>query len=177
MICDLRDFTGISDNWPRDDVIDLLNGYFDAMSEPIERRGGEIPKFISGGLLAIFPLSQPSACANLLHAVTEARQAMIALNQKNGETGRAPLNYGIGVHVRDVMYGNIGSRTRLDFTVIGPAVNMASRLETLTKQLGRTVLLSRAFADFVASEFDLERVGEYPVRGFNDPIELFAYHG
>jgi class 3 adenylate cyclase len=88
--------------------------------------------------------------------VAEARQAMVALNEKNGETGRAPLNYGIGVHVGDVMYGNIGSRTRLDFTVIGPAVNMASRLETLTKQLGRTVLLSRAFADFVESDFDLE---------------------
>ncbi|MFY9900118.1 MAG: adenylate/guanylate cyclase domain-containing protein, partial [Xanthobacteraceae bacterium] len=129
------------------------------------------------GLLAIFPLDRPSACANLLHAVTEARQAMVALNQRNGETGRVPLNYGIGVHVGDVMYGNIGSRTRLDFTVIGPAVNMASRLETLTKQLDRPVLLSRAFADFVESDFDLERVGEYPVRGFNDPIELFAYRG
>jgi adenylate cyclase len=102
---------------------------------------------------------------------------MVALNEKNSETGRAPLNYGIGVHVGDVMYGNIGSRSRLDFTVIGPAVNMASRLETLTKQLGRTVLLSRAFADLVESDFDLERVGEHPVRGFNDPIELFAYHG
>ena len=177
MICDLRDFTRISDNWPRDDVIDLLNGYFDAMSEPIERHGGEILKFIGDGLLAIFPLSEPSACANLLHAVTEAREAMVAINEKNGETGRAPLNYGIGIHVGDVMYGNIGSRTRLDFTVIGPAVNMASRLESLTKQLGKTVLLSRAFADFVASDFDLERIGEHPVRGFNEPIELFAYHG
>jgi adenylate cyclase len=177
MICDLRDFTRISDNWPRDDVIDLLNGYFDAMSEPIARHGGEILKFIGDGLLAIFPLSEPKACANLLHAVGEARQAMAALNEKNNETGRAPLNYGIGVHVGDVMYGNIGSRSRLDFTVIGPAVNMASRLEALTKQLGRTVLLSRAFADFVKGDFDLERVGEYPVRGFNDPIELFAYHG
>jgi adenylate cyclase len=177
MICDLRDFTRISDNWPRDDVIDLLNGYFDAMSEPIARHGGEILKFIGDGLLAIFPLSQPQACANLLHAVTEARQAMVALNEKNAETGRAPLNYGIGVHVGDVMYGNIGSRSRLDFTVIGPAVNMASRLEALTKQLGRPVLLSRAFADFVERDFDLEHVGEHPVRGFNDPIELFAYHG
>jgi adenylate cyclase len=177
MICDLRDFTRISDNWPRDDVIDLLNGYFDAMSEPIERHGGEILKFIGDGLLAIFPLSEPSACANLLRAVSEARQAMTALNEKNAETGRAPLNYGIGVHVGDVMYGNIGSQTRLDFTVIGPAVNMASRLEALTKQLGKPVLLSRAFADLVESDFALERVGEYPVRGFNDPIELFAYNG
>jgi adenylate cyclase len=177
MICDLRDFTAISDNWPRDDVIDLLNGYFDAMSEPIARHGGEILKFIGDGLLAIFPLSEPRACANLLHAVTEARQAMTALNEKNGETGRAPLNYGIGVHVGDVMYGNIGSRARLDFTVIGPAVNMASRLEALTKQLGKPVLLSRAFADSVEGDFALEPVGEYPVRGFSDPIELFAYNG
>jgi len=177
MICDLRDFTKISDNWPRDDVIELLNGYFDAMSEPIARHGGEILKFIGDGLLAIFPLSEPKACANLLHAVTEARQAMAALNEENGKTGRAPLNYGIGVHVGDVMYGNIGSRSRLDFTVIGPAVNMASRLEALTKQLGKPVLLSRAFAEIVEGEFELERVGEYPVRGFNDPIELFAYHG
>jgi adenylate cyclase len=177
MICDLRDFTRISDNWPRDDVIDLLNGYFDAISEPVARHGGEILKFMGDGLLAIFPLSEPRACANLLHAVTEARQAMVALNDKNGETGRAPLNYGVGVHVGDVMYGNIGSRTRLDFTVIGPAVNMASRLETLTKQLGRSVLLSRAFADLVENDFDLERVGEHPVRGFSEPIELFAYHG
>ena len=177
MICDLRDFTHISDSWPRDDVIDLLNGYFDAMSEPIARHGGEILKFMGDGLLAIFPLSEPNACANLLHAVSDARRAMIALNQKNGETGRAPLNFGIGVHVGDVMYGNIGSSARLDFTVIGPAVNMAARLEALTKQLGKNVLLSHAFADLVKGDFELEPLGEFPVRGFNEPVELFAYQG
>jgi adenylate cyclase len=147
------------------------------MSEPIARHGGEILKFIGDGLLAIFPLSEPNACANLLHAVTEARRAMVVLNERNNGTGRAPLNYGIGVHVGDVMYGNIGSSTRLDFTVIGPAVNMASRLEALTKQLGKTVLLSRDFADLVDRQFDLERLGEHGVRGFSEPIELFAYHG
>ncbi|RTE90162.1 adenylate/guanylate cyclase domain-containing protein [Bradyrhizobium sp. LVM 105] len=177
MICDLRDFTKISDNWPRDDVIDLLNDYFDAMSEPIARHCGEILKFIGDGLLAIFPLQDPNACANLLHAVTEARLAMAALNERNNATGRAPLNYGIGVHVGDVMYGNIGSASRLDFTVIGPAVNMASRLEALTKQLGRKVLLSRDFAELVQPKFELEHVGKHEVRGFSDPIELFAYHG
>jgi adenylate cyclase len=175
MICDLRDFTKISDSWPRDDVIDLLNGYFDAMSEPIERHGSEILKFIGDGLLAIFPLSEPKACANLLNAVSEARRAMAALNEERGDSGRAPLNFGIGVHVGDVMYGNIGSRSRLDFTVIGPAVNMASRLETLTKQLHKPVLLSGEFAEFVKGEFELENVGKHAVRGFADPIELFAY--
>lgn len=177
MICDLRDFTKISDNWPRDDVIDLLNDYFDAMSEPIARHGGEILKFIGDGLLAIFPLQAPNACANLLHAVTEARQAMAALNERNSASSRAPLNYGIGVHVGDVMYGNIGSASRLDFTVIGPAVNMASRLEALTKQLGRTVLLSRDFAELVERKFELEHVGKHDVRGFSEPIELFAFQG
>lgn len=175
MICDLRDFTKISDNWPRDDVIDLLNDYFDAMSDPIARHGGEILKFIGDGLLAIFPLDRPNACANLLRAVTEARQAMAALNDRNKATSRAPLNYGIGVHVGDVMYGNIGSTSRLDFTVIGPAVNMASRLETLTKQIGKPVLLSRDFAELVTPEFELERVGQHAVRGFSEPIELFAF--
>lgn len=175
MICDLRDFTKISDNWPRDDVIDLLNDYFDAMSDPIAGHGGEILKFIGDGLLAIFPLDRPDACANLLRAVAEARQAMTALNQRNNGTGRAPLNYGIGVHVGDVMYGNIGSTTRLDFTVIGPAVNMASRLEALTKQIGKPVLLSRDFAELVMPEFELERIGQHAVRGFSEPIELFAF--
>ncbi len=177
MICDLRDFTRISDSWPRDDVIDLLNDYFDALSEPIARHGGEILKFMGDGLLAIFPLSEPAACANLLRAVAEAHEALSALSERNSLTGAAPLNYGVGVHLGDVMYGNIGSLTRLDFTVIGPAVNMASRIETLTKQVGRKVLLSRAFADVVKDDFALEPVGEFPVRGFSEPIELFAYDG
>src|SRR5271170_2872276 len=132
------------------------------MSEPVARHGGEILKFIGDGLLAIFPLSQPSACANLLHAVTEARQAMVALNKKNSETGRAPLNYGIGVHVGDVMYGNIGSHTRLDFTVIGPAENGAAvpRVRRLRRRRFRSRMRRRISG-----------------ARLHDPIELFAYHG
>jgi len=145
LICDLRNFTHISDLWPRDDVIELLNGYFDAMCDPIEEFGGEILKFMGDGLLAIFPLSNPDACGNLLKAIARAQRSLIALNEINRQKGHDPLGYGIGVHVGDVMYGNIGSKTRLDFTVIGPAVNIASRLETLTKETGRNVLFSEEF--------------------------------
>ena len=174
MICDLRDFTAISDSSPRDDVIDLLNGYFDALAEPIARHGGEILKFMGDGLLAIFKLSDPNAASNLLSTITEAQTALEKLNQSNLTRGRAELRHGIGVHLGDVMYGNIGSKGRLDFTVIGPAVNVASRLETLTKDLKRPVLLSRAFADFAGCDDQLESLGSFPLRGLKEPIEVFA---
>ncbi|KRD63731.1 adenylate/guanylate cyclase domain-containing protein [Ensifer sp. Root278] len=177
LICDLRDFTKLSDLWPRDDVIDLLNGYFDAMSEPIERHGGEILKFMGDGLLAIFPLSNANAAENLLLAIREAEAAIALLNKDNVQKGREPLGYGIGVHVGDVMYGNIGSRRRLDFTVIGPAVNIASRLESLTKETKRPVLLSRAFVELAGCASSMEHLGSYPVRGIGEPIEVFAFSG
>lgn len=175
LVCDLRDFTAISDAWPRDDVIDLLNGYFDAMCEPIEKRGGEILKFMGDGLLAIFPLSDPAACRNLLTAIGEAQEAMRELNLKNDAEGHQHLGYGIGVHVGDVMYGNIGSRRRLDFTVIGPAVNIASRIESLTKVVKRPVLFSKAFADMADCAHGMENLGFYPLKGLGEPIEVLAF--
>ena len=175
MICDLRDFTAISDLWPRDDVIHLLNDYFDAMSDPIERHGGEILKFMGDGLLAIFPLTKETACLDLLQAIREGQAAMARLNQHHARVGREPLRYGVGVHVGDVMYGNIGSRTRLDFTVIGPAVNVASRLESLTKEVKRPVLLSRAFVEMASCAKDMESLGTFPLRGLGEPVDVFAF--
>ncbi|MET0746877.1 MAG: adenylate/guanylate cyclase domain-containing protein [Rhizobium sp.] len=175
MICDLRDFTKLSDIWPRDDVIELLNGYFDAMSEPIEKFGGEILKFMGDGLLAIFPLADPDACLNLMRAIGEAQAAMVELNVRNVASGHEALGYGIGVHVGDVMYGNIGSKRRLDFTVIGPAVNVASRLESLTKEIRHPVLLSRAFVEMAGCAGVLENLGSYPLRGLGEPIDVFAF--
>lgn len=174
LICDLRDFTTLSDLWPRDDVIELLNGYFDAMSTPIERNGGEILKFMGDGLLAVFSLTNPNACQNLLQAIREAQTAMEALNSEHEHHGRSPLRYGMGVHVGDVMYGNIGSRNRLDFTVIGPAVNIASRLEDLTKETKRSVLFSRAFVEMGGYLDKMERLGTFPIRGVGAPVEVFA---
>lgn len=174
MICDLRDFTTLSSLWPRDYVIDLLNAYFDALSGPIEAHGGEILKFMGDGLLAVFPLSVPTACTDLLAAIREGRAAMAALNAESAAQGRPELGYGVGVHLGDVMYGNIGSKTRLDFTVIGPAVNVASRLESLTKTIGQPVLLSRAFVDCAGCADQVTALGAHQLKGLEEAVEVSA---
>ena len=175
LVCDLRGFTAISELWPRDDVIALLNDYFDTMSDPVERHGGEILKFIGDGMLAIFPLAEPDACAELLAAVSEARQGMASLNAERVARGMDPLGYGIGVHAGDVMYGNIGSRKRLDFTVIGPAVNVAARLETLTKEVRRDALFSSTFVEMLKDPAGLEHVGSHPLHGVGAPVDVYAF--
>jgi adenylate cyclase len=172
--CDLRGFTRFSDREPRETVIDTLNDWFDCMAEPIAEAGGEILKFMGDGLLAIFPLSKPTACGDLLRAIGEAQTALAQLNDQRLAAGRDALNYGIGVHVGEVMYGNIGSRNRLDFTVIGPAVNIASRLESLTKEVKRPVLFSQAFVEMACCKSNLEYVGSYPLRGLGEPVTVFA---
>ncbi len=171
VVVDLRGFTAISDLWPRDDVIALLNDYFDALSEPIERHGGEILKFMGDGLLAIFPDDAQAA----IGAVADIRVAMAALNARRVADGRDPLGYGVGVNYGDVMYGNIGSRTRLDFTVIGPAVNVASRLEALTKEVGVPALFSGAFVERTQCGAALRRLGTYPLRGVGQPLDVYTF--
>jgi len=129
-------------------------------------------------VLAIFAgEDREAACRAALAAASRLRKEAAKLTRTRSEAGLPTTQVYLALHIGDVFYGNVGSKDRLDFTVIGPAVNMASRLESLTKQLGKPVLLSRAFADLVGGDFDLERVGEHSVRGFSDPIELFAYHG
>ena len=175
MICDMRDFTTISDHWPRDEVIERLNAYFDALSGPIEHHGGEILKFMGDALLAIFPLSDPDACAKLLKAIAEARERLGELDEACRARGQPPLQYGIGAHVGDVMYGNIGSSHRLDFTVIGPAVNLTARLERLTKELGHPVLLSGAFVEIAGCRDRVTWLGSHPLRGLGEPVDVYAY--
>jgi adenylate cyclase len=173
--CDLRGFTWISEHWPRDDVIGWLNEYFDVMAAPVERHGGEILKFVGDGMLAIFRLEEPEACWHALGAAVEARKGMAELNARRRERGTFELGFGVALHVGDVMYGNIGTSSRLDFTVIGPAVNVASRLQTLTKELRRQVLLSAPFAYLCgcSAEF-LAPLGQFPLRGVEAPMEVFG---
>ncbi|TRL33783.1 adenylate/guanylate cyclase domain-containing protein [Rhizobium straminoryzae] len=174
MIFDVRNFTEISDLWPRDDVIGMLNQCFDALSEPIERHGGEILKFMGDGLLAVFPLEGEDVCQHAFDALAEVQVAMDRLNQSREAANQPALRYGIGVHCGDVMYGNIGSSSRLDFTVIGPTVNIASRLETLTKTVHRPVLMSEAFIRAGQLETQVEHVGSFPLRGLSQSVDVFA---
>jgi adenylate cyclase len=174
-VCDLRGFTAISESWPRDDVIAMLNEYFDTMAEPVERHDGQILKFIGDAMLAMFPIEEEDACGNAIRAAIEARRGMRALNRARVERGQQALGFGVGLHIGDVMYGNIGSKSRLDFTVIGPAVNVATRLEGLSKELRREVLISGAFVRACpCGGLGLEPLGAFPLRGVGEPLEVFA---
>jgi adenylate cyclase len=176
MMTDLRGFTALSDRLPGDEVITLLDDYFDAFATPIEERKGEILKFIGDGMLAIFPatddddFSQSSVRA--LEAATEGLKRLDAVNRARHASGRDELRTGIGLHLGEVIYGNVGSAERLDFTVIGPAVNLASRLEDLTKRLSRPMLFSSAFARVCPRP--LVSFGLHPVRGLLEPEEVFG---
>ncbi|MFQ5971301.1 MAG: adenylate/guanylate cyclase domain-containing protein [Alphaproteobacteria bacterium] len=145
-LCDLRGFTELSESLARDHLIELLNQYFGAMTDAVEGDGGEVLKFIGDAMLAIFPIDASAdaedACSRALSAAIRAKAAMVEINRARSEAGQPVIGYGIALHLGDVEYGNIGGESRLDFTVIGPAVNFAARIEGLCGQLGRTLLLS-----------------------------------
>jgi adenylate cyclase len=172
---DLRGFTTLSENLPRDRMIALLNAHFERLAAPIKAFGGEVLKFMGDGLLAIFPTEAggaAQACDRALKAARGARAGMAALNGERRAIGERPLAFGLALHLGDVMYGNIGAPDRLDFTVIGPAVNLASRLEALCKELDSPVLISAAFAD--ACREDLALVGSYRLAGIAQPANIFT---
>jgi adenylate cyclase len=170
IMVDLRGFTSFCEQSPRDDLIAMHNDYFDAVSEPIERHGGEILKLMGDGLLAVFPHDAPAAS----RAVFDICKAMASLNAVRKKQSAMALQFGIGVAYGDVVYGNIGSRSRLDFTVIGPAVNIAARLEELTKVVGRNVLFSGAFVAKAGPCAALECFGEFDLRGVRRPVEVYG---
>jgi adenylate cyclase len=176
MMTDLRGFTALSDRLPGDEVIELLDDYFDAVATPIEERRGEVLKFIGDGMLAIFPAEDDDdfslSSVHALEAATEGLARLDVVNQARRAAGRSELKIGIGLHLGEVIYGNVGSSSRLDFTVIGPAVNLASRIEDLTKRLRRPMLFSSAFARTCPRP--LVSLGFQPVRGLSEPEEVFG---
>lgn len=171
LFCDLNGFSELSAQAELSEILAELNHFFDCVTAPIEAHGGEVLKFIGDGLLAIFPTAEPNACRQLLRAVAEM-EARVAAH--SAAPGHRPLGYGIGIHVGEVMYGNIGAGHRLDFTVIGPAVNVAARLEQLAKGRGDKVLMSAAFVEAAGCQTRARSLGQHALKGFAAPIEVFA---
>lgn len=174
-ISDLRAFTRLSDRVPIRQVVAILNDYFDVIARAVEDHGGEILKFIGDGILAIFNAGPTSRddCRNALAAAQAALARLHSDNAERSAEGLPEILTGIGLHLGDLVYGNIGSRDRLDFTVIGPAVNEAGRVETLCKVLGRPLLVSASFAETVGVE-GLQSLGFHVLRGVSTPREIFA---
>ncbi len=174
-ISDLRDFTGLSEGLPADQVILALNDCCTRLVGAIQPLGGEVLKFIGDGLLAIFPLGERGAeraAAAALAAVRAARAGMAGLDAERIAGGLPPLPFGVALHQGPVMYGNIGAPDRLDFTAIGPAVNRASRIEALCRPLACPVLISREVADRCGVA--LASLGHHALRGSAETIELFT---
>jgi adenylate cyclase len=172
-LSDMRGFTKLADRLPPQALVDLLNRYFDCQVPPILEHGGEVLKFMGDGLLAIFPIGEATApvCAQALAAALAARENVAAMQGNNEEKG---VRFGLALHVGDVLYGNIGSGNRLDFTTIGPAVNLAARLEHLAGQLGRTTVASREFASHCGNAF--APIGSFAVAGFAEKQTAFGLH-
>jgi adenylate cyclase len=174
---DLRGFTELAGRVEPVRVIRFLNDLFDSQVTAIDRRGGEVLKFIGDGLLAIFPIDEtdrPAArqCDAALDATADALGALKNLNDANVPRGDPALRFGLALHVGDVAYGNIGGKARLDFTCIGPAVNLASRLEGLTSRLGRPVVASEAFAGLTTRP--MKDVGSFELKGVAGAQRVFA---
>jgi len=175
LFADLRGFTALSESNPPSEVISALDAWFDRIAGAVHAFGGEVLKFMGDGLLAIFPVAggtSRSACQAALSAVAAAQAGMAHLDEARRRQGLPPLPFGVALHVGEILWGNIGAADRLDFTAIGPAVNLVSRLEGLCRPLNRTVLVSGAFAAETATP--LIPLGTHELRGIASPCAVFA---
>jgi adenylate cyclase len=176
-LSDLRGFTALSDRLPPESVVEILNLYFDCQVPAILKHGGEVLKFMGDGLLAVFPIAEDDAdrsmvCGHALEAAREASAAVEALRWSDAAGAEERFRFGLALHVGKVLYGNIGGGNRLDFTCIGPAVNLAARLEKIAGRLHRTVVASTAFAD--ATDADWTDLGEFPIAGFAKAEQVYG---
>jgi adenylate cyclase len=167
-LSDLRGFTALSDRLPAEIVVDILNHYFDCQVHAIREHGGEVLKYMGDGLLAVFPITEGDSdavhvCARVLDAARQSRTSVDALHYPIADAIER-FRFGVALHVGKILYGNIGGGNRLDFTCIGPAVNLAARLEKIASRLHRTVVASERFAGVCAEGWT--DLGEFPIAGF-----------
>lgn len=173
---DLQSFTKLSEALDGSDLIDLLNDYFGSVVPIIEARGGNVLKFMGDGILAIFAKDKiPAAELTAIRTICDISKEVDVINTRRQADGLAHTGFSIAVHSGDVLYGNIGSSSRLDFTVIGPAVNTAARLMGMCSLVDQTVIVAANVArPIIALRDDLVSLGQYRLRGVADRQELFT---
>ncbi len=170
--CDVRGFTQLSSTLPRQQLLDLLNDTFEEIVHGLHAHGGEVLKFMGDGLLAVFTGDdEGAACRSASDAVTTVQRRLAELTNRRSSHGLTTASVGIGLHFGDVTYGNIGAPARLDFTVIGSAVNLAARVESLCGRLGVSALGTKAFASRANAGWTTQ--GEHSVKGVDEPVVVY----
>lgn len=174
--CDLQGFTKLSDTMPRDQLLGLMHDYFEAMVDTVDEHDGQVLKFMGDGMLAIFNTGDDGrSCRAALAAADRVIERLSEVTARRQAGGLPATRVYIGLHLGDVMYGNVGARNRLDFTVIGPAVNEVSRIEAMCRALDQDLIVSSAFAAAAGDRCDrLASLGRYVLRGVRQPQELFT---
>jgi adenylate cyclase len=177
---DIRGFTEIADGTPGLAVVGLLDDIFETLTAPLRRRGGQVLKFLGDGMLATFPIGAAGPrqrCGEALDAAVDAMQAIDVLNRQRRQAGKPVAAVDLALHIGEVLYGNVGAADRLDFTVIGPAVNEAARIEALCEPLAARVLVSAEFAAAAPDPGRLRSLGRHKLRGVREEREIFALAG
>ena len=174
LFSDIRGFTTLSETRPPAEVVDVLNRYFTRQVEVIFRHGGTLDKFIGDAVMAVWgaPLDDPGHAQHAVACALDMADELQAFKAELGAAG-AGFDVGIGVHSGPAVVGLIGSEKRREYTSIGDTVNLASRIEGLTKEAGRRILVSRESMERCAGAFDFVSCGTYPVKGRAQPVELF----
>ena len=178
LFCDLRDFTTLSEKRTAQQIVEILNEYFTVMVDIIMEEGGVVDKYIGDNIMAVFgaPVSRHDDAVRAVRAAVRMREALAKLNGKFKARGLPALRFGIGLHTGEVVAGNIGSAKRMEYTVIGDAVNLASRLESKTKEIGTDILISEA-THAVATGIETEAAGEVHVKGREQPVAIYKVRG
>src|ERR1700719_1569581 len=174
---DIRTFTAIADTTPGAVVIELLDEIFETLTASLRPRGGEVLKFLGDGMLAIFPFEDATrehVCHRALEAAAEAMRAINRVNAARRDASKPAAAVDLALHLGEVLYGNVGAVDRLDFTVIGPAVNEAARIEVLCEPLGRNVLVSAEFAAAAGDSGRLVPLGRHTLRGVREMQEIYG---
>ncbi len=179
--CDLRGFSNVASRVPQEELVEILDAYLEAMARPVLDHQGQILKFMGDGFLATFDLAtrdSQTVCADALEAAAQLLDFFPPFNAERRAAGKRTLDFGVALHLGDVLYGNIGAAERLDFTVVGSAVNEASRIEGMCRPLQRKLLVSENFhAAAAASGSRMISLGVHALRGIREPKELFTLAG